>query len=217
MHDLVSYRRFGRARSLCSDQALARARSLRSERAGRTLDRYVATEPGSSSVATQRTSRTDVRRYVATALWLELGRYVETEWDGRSVATQRPSLVATQRPSGTDSRTLRSDQAERMLGRYVATELGPGSVATQRPRCVHAWLPRIDRAQLVCGPNAILELVRGRFGYISVAYGQSYLVVRLRFEQDFTARLFVKISLRGLLFVKMFMLIFTDFQTLISS
>ena len=29
-----------------------------------------------------------------------------------------------------------------------------------------------------------------------------YLVVRLRFEQDFTARLFVKISLRRLLFRK---------------
>ncbi|KAG5407913.1 hypothetical protein IGI04_014032 [Brassica rapa subsp. trilocularis] len=40
MHGLVSYRRFGRARSLCSD------------RTERTLARYVATELGSSSVAT---------------------------------------------------------------------------------------------------------------------------------------------------------------------
>ncbi|WZZ69780.1 hypothetical protein YC2023_081150 [Brassica napus] len=41
MHGLVSYRRFGRARSLRSDRALARARSLRSDRAGPTL---IATE-----------------------------------------------------------------------------------------------------------------------------------------------------------------------------
>ncbi|KAF3540636.1 hypothetical protein F2Q69_00021419 [Brassica cretica] len=40
MHGLMSYRRFGRARS------------LRSDRAGRTLGRYVSTELGSSSVAT---------------------------------------------------------------------------------------------------------------------------------------------------------------------
>ncbi|KAF2531191.1 hypothetical protein F2Q70_00031509 [Brassica cretica] len=32
---------------------------------------------------------------------------------------------------------------------------------------------RIDRAWLVRGPMAILELVRGRFGYVSVAVGQS--------------------------------------------
>ncbi|KAF3540768.1 hypothetical protein F2Q69_00021132 [Brassica cretica] len=41
------------------------ARSLRSDRVGRTLGRYVETE-----------------------LWLELGHYVETEQDGRSVATK---------------------------------------------------------------------------------------------------------------------------------
>ncbi|WZY87143.1 hypothetical protein YC2023_033527 [Brassica napus] len=45
------------------DRALAQARSLRSDRAGRSLGRYVATE-----------------------LWLELGRYVATERDDRSVA-----------------------------------------------------------------------------------------------------------------------------------
>ncbi|KAF3577272.1 hypothetical protein DY000_02031216 [Brassica cretica] len=56
MHGLMSYRRFGRARSLRSDRALARARSLRSDRAEWTFGRYVATEP-----------------------WLELGRYVATE------------------------------------------------------------------------------------------------------------------------------------------
>ncbi|KAF3499777.1 hypothetical protein F2Q69_00041700 [Brassica cretica] len=34
------------------------------------------------------------------------------------------------------------------------------------------WSLRSDRAWLVRGPMAILELVRGRFGYVSVAFGQ---------------------------------------------
>ncbi|KAF2616826.1 hypothetical protein F2Q68_00040309 [Brassica cretica] len=67
MHGLMSYRRFGKARSLRSDRALARARSLRSDRAGRML--------GSDRA------------------WLELGRYVATERNGRSVATFRPDSV----------------------------------------------------------------------------------------------------------------------------
>ncbi|KAG5374374.1 hypothetical protein IGI04_042291, partial [Brassica rapa subsp. trilocularis] len=58
--------------SLSSDRALARARSLRSDRAGRALGRYVA-----------------------TALWLELGRYVATDRVGRT------------------------------FGRYVAADIGP--------------------------------------------------------------------------------------------
>ncbi|KAF2587332.1 hypothetical protein F2Q70_00035233 [Brassica cretica] len=56
MHGLMSYRRFGRARS------------LRSDRAERTLGRCVATE-----------LRLGLGRYVATELRLELSRYVETE------------------------------------------------------------------------------------------------------------------------------------------
>ncbi|KAG5385389.1 hypothetical protein IGI04_036859 [Brassica rapa subsp. trilocularis] len=83
------------ARSLHSDRALARARSLRSDRAGRSLGRYVATE---------------LVRYVATELWLELGRYVATERDDRS------------RPSGTNARSLRSDRAGRSLGRYASSD-----------------------------------------------------------------------------------------------
>ncbi|KAF3523744.1 hypothetical protein F2Q69_00046385 [Brassica cretica] len=63
MHGLMSYRCFGRARSLCSD------------RAERTLGRYVATE-----------LRLELGRYVATELWLELGRYVATKRNTRSVA-----------------------------------------------------------------------------------------------------------------------------------
>ncbi|KAF2600323.1 hypothetical protein F2Q68_00009468 [Brassica cretica] len=64
MHGLVSYRRFGRARS------------LRSDRAGWTLSRYVSL-------------RSDRARLMLRSdrVWLELGRYVATERDGRSVAT----------------------------------------------------------------------------------------------------------------------------------
>ncbi|KAF3554788.1 hypothetical protein F2Q69_00013870 [Brassica cretica] len=64
MHGLMSYRRF------------ERARSLRSDRAERTLGRCVATE-----------LRLGLGRYVATNLQLELGRYVATERNRRSVAT----------------------------------------------------------------------------------------------------------------------------------
>ncbi|KAF3568289.1 hypothetical protein DY000_02012979 [Brassica cretica] len=60
----------------------------RSDRAGRTLGRYVATELGLS--ATDRAGRT-------------LGRYVATERDVCSVATWRPSLAR--------ARSLRSDRA----------------------------------------------------------------------------------------------------------
>ncbi|KAF3501160.1 hypothetical protein F2Q69_00041859 [Brassica cretica] len=67
MHGPMSYRRFGRARSLRSDRALAQARSLRSDRAERTLGHYGATELW-----------LELGRYVATELWLELGRYVAT-------------------------------------------------------------------------------------------------------------------------------------------
>ncbi|KAF2551436.1 hypothetical protein F2Q68_00034473 [Brassica cretica] len=52
MHGLMSYRRFGRARSLRSDQASARARSLLIDRAEQTLDRYLSTEQNRRSVAT---------------------------------------------------------------------------------------------------------------------------------------------------------------------
>ncbi|KAF2537708.1 hypothetical protein F2Q68_00022031 [Brassica cretica] len=71
MHGLMSYRRFGRARSLRSDQAKrtlgryasAWARSLRSDRAS----------------ARARSLRSD-------RAWLEFGRYVAIERNTRSVA-----------------------------------------------------------------------------------------------------------------------------------
>ncbi|KAG5409383.1 hypothetical protein IGI04_005702 [Brassica rapa subsp. trilocularis] len=123
---------FGKVQSLHSDRTLARARSLCSDRAKRVLGRYVATE-----------------------LWLELGRYAATERDDRSVATDRAGrtlgrYVATElwlelgryRRAGRtrsvayvatelwlEARSLRSDRAGRSLGRYVATEAWRSSVA----------------------------------------------------------------------------------------
>ncbi|KAF3546672.1 hypothetical protein DY000_02007893 [Brassica cretica] len=91
MHGFVSYRRYGRARSLCNDQAVC------------VLGRYIATE-----------------------LWLELGRYVATDPCACWVATDRALARA---------RSLRSDRA---------------------------WLVR--------GPIAILELARGWFGYVFVPF-----------------------------------------------
>ncbi|KAF2559656.1 hypothetical protein F2Q68_00013215 [Brassica cretica] len=82
------------------------ARSLCSDRAGRSFGRYVATERDDRSVATYL-----LGGYVATETWLELDRYVATEpWLelGRYVATE-PLLE---------------------LSRYVATERDDRSVAT---------------------------------------------------------------------------------------
>ncbi|KAF3568952.1 hypothetical protein DY000_02014536 [Brassica cretica] len=71
----MSYRRFGRARS------------LRSEGAERTLGRYVATDLGSNLVSTWRPSGTDARSLRSDRAWLELRCYVSSDRDGRSVAT----------------------------------------------------------------------------------------------------------------------------------
>ncbi|KAF3602963.1 hypothetical protein F2Q69_00034937 [Brassica cretica] len=75
MHGLMSYRRFGRARSLRSDRTLVQAWSLRSDRAP----------------ARARSLRSDRAEWafgchVVAELWLELGRYVATERSTRFVA-----------------------------------------------------------------------------------------------------------------------------------
>ncbi|KAF2543115.1 hypothetical protein F2Q70_00036053 [Brassica cretica] len=64
MHGLMSYRRFGRARSLRNDRTLVRARSLRSDRAN----------ARARSLRSDRAEWT-FGRYVAIELWLELCRY----------------------------------------------------------------------------------------------------------------------------------------------
>ncbi|KAF3609961.1 hypothetical protein DY000_02051629 [Brassica cretica] len=70
---------------------IARARSLHSDRAGRA---------------------TELDRYVATELRLELDCYIATERD--ELRSDRALARA---------RSLRSDRAGRALGHYVATEL----------------------------------------------------------------------------------------------
>ncbi|KAF3548538.1 hypothetical protein DY000_02007840 [Brassica cretica] len=69
MHGFVSYRRFGKVRSLRCDRVVY------------VLGRYVATEPteiGWISVAMQRPSHVRTRSLHSDRPWLELGRYVET-------------------------------------------------------------------------------------------------------------------------------------------
>ncbi|KAF3523441.1 hypothetical protein F2Q69_00047013 [Brassica cretica] len=78
MHGPMSYRRFGRARSLRCDRALAWARSLRSDRA-LARARLLRSDRAEWNVVTERN--------VATKLWLELGLYIAIERNGRSVAT----------------------------------------------------------------------------------------------------------------------------------
>ena len=53
----------------------------------------------------------------------------------------------------------------------------------------------------MCGPMAILELVRGRFGYVSVAFGQSVfsgsIEIRTRFYRKALRKdFFTKITFR---------------------
>ena len=89
---------FGRARSLRNDRTLARARLLRSDRAGRTLGRYVATELGRA-----RSTRQTLGHYVAT----ELAR-------ARSLCSDR-ALAWTW--------LLRSDRIACMRGSFAMIEL----------------------------------------------------------------------------------------------
>ncbi|KAF3599745.1 hypothetical protein F2Q69_00036862 [Brassica cretica] len=96
------------------------------DRAVYVLGRYVASELGSSSVATSRPSCVRAQSLRSDRAWLELvcvlGRYIATELGWSSVATSRPSCVR--------ARSLRSDRAWLELGRYVATEPCACSVAT---------------------------------------------------------------------------------------
>ncbi|KAG5374290.1 hypothetical protein IGI04_042389, partial [Brassica rapa subsp. trilocularis] len=114
------------ARSLRSNQARAKARSLRSDRVIVPLGRYVATELSQARSLRNDRAIVPLGRYVATELEPKLGRYVATERSSRSVATDRARAKA---------RSLRSDRAIIPLGRYVATELEPKLgryVATER-------------------------------------------------------------------------------------
>ncbi|KAF2534686.1 hypothetical protein F2Q70_00030022 [Brassica cretica] len=84
----MSYRCFGRARSLRSDRALARAWSLRSDRV-LARDRSLRSDRAPARVRSLRSDRAFARslrsdraewtfgRYVATEPWLKLGRYAK--------------------------------------------------------------------------------------------------------------------------------------------
>ena len=102
--------------------------------------------------------------------------------------------------------SLRSDRAVYMLGCYVVTELGWSSVyvATKLGLCVVRW------------PYLSLSVVD--LNMCPLPPDNRYLVVRLRLEQDFTARLFVKILFTKNNFRKnVHADFYGDFQTLISS
>ncbi|KAG5415230.1 hypothetical protein IGI04_002797, partial [Brassica rapa subsp. trilocularis] len=128
------------ARSLCSDRALvcdralARARSLRSDRAIVPLGRYVATD-----LSQARSLRSD-RAIVP------LGRYVATERSSRSVATNRGRFVLYQKDIvvnvsswKTAQRDLKHDS--RPILRFLNQK--PVNRST-----VYAWPTRKDKCQV---------------------------------------------------------------------
>ncbi|KAF3544357.1 hypothetical protein DY000_02006448 [Brassica cretica] len=86
--------------------------------------------------------------------------------------------------------SLRNDRAVCMLDRYVATELGDrawlelGRYVATEPLAGARSL-RSDRAWLVRGLMAILALVCGRFGYVSVAFGQSVISASIEIRTRF--------------------------------
>ncbi|KAF3541470.1 hypothetical protein F2Q69_00022397 [Brassica cretica] len=151
------------------------ARSLHSDRAGRVLGRYVATERDGTSARSLRSDRALARaRSLRSDLaGQSLGHYVATEL-GRA-------------------RSLRSDRAGRSLGRYVATELrlelgryvaterderpvailrpsfGSSSVATYRPSfgssSVATW-------------RWLLEVVTSKIPVVVVAVAVGFLILR---------------------------------------
>ncbi|KAF3574798.1 hypothetical protein F2Q69_00059726 [Brassica cretica] len=119
-----------------------------------------------------------------------LGRYVATELGWSSVArawSQRSAravyvfgpyvvteLIWSSRPSRVRARSLRCDRAVCVLGRYLAPEVG---------LCVVRW--------------PYLSLSVADLDTCPLPSDNRYLVVRLRFEQDFTARLFAVTLRRG--------------------
>ncbi|KAL0836246.1 hypothetical protein Bca101_088135 [Brassica carinata] len=87
MHGLMSYRHFGRARSLRSDRTLVRAPSLCSDRTPARA-RSLRSDLAPARARSLRSDRAEwaFGCYVVTELWLEIGRYVATERSTRLVA-----------------------------------------------------------------------------------------------------------------------------------
>ncbi|KAG5384192.1 hypothetical protein IGI04_035662, partial [Brassica rapa subsp. trilocularis] len=108
---------------LRSNQARAKARSLRSDRAIVPLGRYVATELSQARSLRSDRAIVPLGRYVATKLKPKLGRYVATERSSRSRPSDRPARSLRSDRARAKARSLRSDRAFVPLGRYVATKL----------------------------------------------------------------------------------------------
>ncbi|KAF2610524.1 hypothetical protein F2Q70_00012326 [Brassica cretica] len=141
MHGFVSYRHFGKVRSLRSDRAVY------------VLGRYVATKPCASSVA----------------MWRPSHRYNKVEASAIRAVGEIPSsnnlrlqyLVESQLEITKTESCLNALSAKFALKKFSDLHcLSPSTPYILTPS---------DRAWLVRGPLAILELVRGRFGYVSVA------------------------------------------------
>ncbi|KAF3576212.1 hypothetical protein DY000_02031440 [Brassica cretica] len=74
------------------------------------------------------------------------------------------------------ARSLRNDQAVYVLGRYRPS-LARARLLRSDRALARARSLRSDRALLVRSPIAILELARGRFGYVSVPLDNRFLDV----------------------------------------
>ncbi|KAG5384892.1 hypothetical protein IGI04_036362 [Brassica rapa subsp. trilocularis] len=127
------------ARSLRSDRARAKARSLGSDRAVVPLSRYRPSDRPARSLHSDR-AIVPLGRYVATELEPKLGRYVATELSqARSLPSDRPARSLRSDRARAKARSLRSDRAIVPLGRYVATKLKPKLATGLEPkfgRCV---------------------------------------------------------------------------------
>ncbi|KAG5411106.1 hypothetical protein IGI04_007425 [Brassica rapa subsp. trilocularis] len=155
------------ARSLRSDQARAKARSLRSDRAIVPLSRYVATELAKLGRYVRRSLRrlalcSYVRSYVRPSS-AKLGRYVsDRATQARSLRSDR-AIVPLGRYVATElsqARSLRSDQAIVPLGRYVATELS--QARSLRSDRASARSLGSDRAIVPFGRYVATELSQAR-------------------------------------------------------
>ncbi|KAG5407121.1 hypothetical protein IGI04_013240, partial [Brassica rapa subsp. trilocularis] len=104
---------------LRSNQARAKARSLRSDRVIVPLGRYVATELSQARSLRSDRAIVPLGRYVATELEPKLGRYVATERS--SARSLRSDSAKLDRYVATEQRYVATELKPK-LGRYVATE-----------------------------------------------------------------------------------------------
>ncbi|KAG5414840.1 hypothetical protein IGI04_002407 [Brassica rapa subsp. trilocularis] len=148
-----------------SNQARAKARSLRSDRVIIPLGRYVATELSQARSLRSDRAIVPLGRYVATELEPKLGRYVATEIEPSSVTTDRARAKARSLRSDrlSQARSLRSDRAIVPLGRYVATRARAKARSLRSDKGSSPSKPRKTRSKRVesedgpKGPKTRLE------------------------------------------------------------